>query len=73
MELHEITIRILDDDGMASYGLHPTVHQELVRCHNPALYQPEIDGPQPLVATRSRINRLMREPFAAVDGVTLSA
>ena len=45
--------RLLADDEMASYGLHPAVHEELVRWHNPAL-TPSI------AAVQQRIRRRLR-------------
>ena len=37
MDTQRNDARLLAEDEMASYGLHPAVHEELVRWHNPAL------------------------------------
>jgi len=72
MEPHKSAVRtVQEDDGMASYGMHPRVHEQLVRCHNPALF-----GRDPVAETHERIRRLMREAVSIPDnqdGVTLSA
>lgn len=60
---------ILADDDMASYGLHPTTHEELVRRHNPALEAS-------VGVTQRRIGRRVRESIDAREagpGLTLSA
>ena len=59
---------VADDDEMSSYGLHPAVHEELVRCHNPALEPP-------LAQVHKRISRLVREsaPTGEAPGLKLSA
>jgi len=60
---------ILADDDMSSYGLHPAIHEELVRCHNPALVGS-------VALTQRRISRIVRESLEANQadtGLTLSA
>ena len=60
---------ILADDDMASYGLHPATHEELVRRHNPALESS-------VSLTQRRVSRLVRESIDAREaeaGLTLSA
>jgi hypothetical protein len=69
MEPQRTDAPISTDDDMASYGLHPATHEELVRCHNPAV--------EPSMAlTQRRISRLVRESLdtrEAGTGLTLSA
>jgi len=61
---------ILADDDMSSYGLHPAIHEELVRCHNPALVGS-------VALTQRRISRIVRESVEEANqadtGLTLSA
>ncbi|HVA26514.1 MAG TPA: hypothetical protein VMW62_19255 [Chloroflexota bacterium] len=57
------------DDDMSSYGLHPAIHEELVRCHNPAL-------DTSVAGTQRRISRRVRESVEAGHheaALTLSA
>ena len=69
MEQERTDARMLAEDDMASYGLHPAIHEELVRCHNPAR--------EPALApVQRRVRRRLREAVdaqQAAAGLTLSA
>jgi len=76
MEPNVSPFRPLEDDGMASYGLHPRAHEYLVRSANPALYLPRDRPADPLLEVQSRVGHAMRQAAdsAATDGgLTLSA
>jgi hypothetical protein len=69
MEPEREDASILADDDMSSYGLHPSIHEELVRCHNPA-------REASVAATQRRVSRLVRasvEASQAETGLKLSA
>lgn len=76
MEPQRIAVRLLESDEMASYGMHPELHEDLVRCHNPALYgQPEPAG-RSVAETQRRIGEAVRQAPAERDssnGLVLSA
>jgi hypothetical protein len=55
MDTERDDARILAEDEMASYGLHPAIHEELVRWHNPAL------RPSP-ATVQERVRRRLRRP-----------
>ena len=63
MSFKEVSVPPIEDDGMASYGLHPSVHEQLLRCHNQALFKPG-SASDPLESVRSKINQLMAEGAA---------
>lgn len=60
MEQQRDDARILAEDEMASYGLHPAVHEELVRWHNPALQTP-------VATAHDRVRRRMRHTVEAAQ------
>ena len=76
MEPQRIAVRLLESDEMASYGMHPELHKDLVRCHNPALYGQLEPAGTSVAETQRRIGEAVRQrPIEdrASGGVVLSA